>query len=1063
MLKIGEVVSGSHWPETIEIKKYEKIDASIYLIEALGRSTRTYYETLLESYQIELLERLNPDEDKQQVVSASTLQRYLQFHTLQVDQKFSTSRALGNKKVIPLPHQIEAVYGRMLQAPQTRFLLADDPGAGKTIMSGMLIRELRARKLVDRILILVPPIVLKQWQEELQEKFDEDFKIITRTTLDEANGKNPFEEYSLCLASLYWAARDDIKDFLKDSHFDLIIVDEAHKMAAYTEGVKKKKIRRTKLYQLGDSILRHAEHRLLLTATPHKGDVENFRHLMRLVDEDIFSSIGANETIREKSNPFVIRRIKEKMVQFDGAPLFPERTANTIEFDLSSVELELYQDVTTYVREHFNRAEQRGNTGTTFAMMLLQRRLSSSIQAIHLSLRRRHEKLSHLLETTLEERENVQKMHVNIDEDYEEDTYEVQEQLEEEVESAFDSIDTEELKIELTALGELLYKSGSVLKQGNERKYVELEETIFGEGGLLKKGEKILIFTEATDTLHYLEERLLKHVPQVAKIVGKYSMDERRRQVELFRNEVPIMLATDAGGESINLQFCNQMVNYDIPWNPNRLEQRMGRIHRIGQKNEVFIFNLVAGNTREGDVMRSLLNKMEQMRKDLGHELVYDFIGDVLEDNLTSLSNLMQEAILNRQSLNDIIQGIDRTLSREHKRLLEMAEKERLDEDSIDLPGMRREQHHLLITSVPKRIYSHFTKEALVERKVKVFDTGELFRIDRFPKSVRDFARKKGISLHKESGSIRFTSNESKVNNQVQLVLNDHPLFQLALASTDQELQKIAFERINMPYPFYERLEVEASEISIGDGTGRELLKELIYLAKRENGDSILLDPYWLFGVNLKGESRLLPSYDDPNHNVEAIRYTQKKLLDIRNKREDQLNKKNHFLRRTFEAHYVETTKKLTQYRSGNHNQQNSALINQMNAQLIEIEEKRDARLAEIERERSIQMRPPKRLFQLVLEPLKSTKNYRLIPSDYTIVIEEYESSHGRTNVKELNALGLVDFYSESIDGEPRYIILTEDPYLELSLEHRMDLGDMINKVVVYYVNRYHVIREMLI
>nr|WP_235888024.1 DEAD/DEAH box helicase family protein [Neobacillus paridis] len=215
-------------------------------------------------------------------------------------------------------------------------------GAGKTIMSGMLIKELKARHSVERILILVPPLVLKQWQEELQEKFQESFHIINRAVVNEYGGKNPFISNNHCLASVYWAAKDDVKQLINKAQFDLIIVDEAHKMAAYTHGTIKKKTTRTKLYQLGEMILRKVPNCLLLTVTPHKGDMENFRHLMRLIDEDIFSSTGVNETLREKSNPFIIRRLKENLVNFDGTPIFPKRTTKTIQYHLTDEELDLY-------------------------------------------------------------------------------------------------------------------------------------------------------------------------------------------------------------------------------------------------------------------------------------------------------------------------------------------------------------------------------------------------------------------------------------------------------------------------------------------------------------------------------------------------------------------------------------------------------------------------------------------------------------------------------------------------------------------------------------------------
>ena len=240
---------------------------------------------------------------------------------LAVDRRFSRARSRGNRQVLPLPHQIEAVYGRMLQSPLVRFLLADDPGAGKTIMSGMLIRELRVRGLADRILILVPPLVLTQWQDELQEKFGESFRIMTRSSW-EGHG-NPFNETSRCLASIYWVARPEIKALVTQAEWDLVIVDEAHKMAAYTHGKKVQKVARTQIYRLGEALLSDVPQCLLLTATPHKGDPENFRHLMRLVDPDVFQEVAPHQVMRERANPYIIRRLKESMVNFDGTPIFP--------------------------------------------------------------------------------------------------------------------------------------------------------------------------------------------------------------------------------------------------------------------------------------------------------------------------------------------------------------------------------------------------------------------------------------------------------------------------------------------------------------------------------------------------------------------------------------------------------------------------------------------------------------------------------------------------------------------------------------------------------------------
>src|SRR5699024_9951454 len=308
------------------------------VIEAVGQDTNVFYETLIEKEKIKDFQILT-NENKNKKLVANDIQKYIQYIMLKNEIKYSDSKVLGNINVIPLPHQMEAVYRRMLQVPQVRFLLADDPGAGKTIMAGMLIKELIARYSTEKILILVTPLVLKQWQEELEQKFGLHFHIINRNVLKEYGRKNPFIENSLILTSMYWAIRDDVKPLIQEAEYDLIIVDEAHKMAAYTQGTAKKRVFRTKLYQLGESILRKAEHALLLTATPHKGDTENLRHLMELIDEDVFSSSSANGSLKEKTNPYIIRRLKENLKHFDGTTIFPKRTTKTIQFELTESEL----------------------------------------------------------------------------------------------------------------------------------------------------------------------------------------------------------------------------------------------------------------------------------------------------------------------------------------------------------------------------------------------------------------------------------------------------------------------------------------------------------------------------------------------------------------------------------------------------------------------------------------------------------------------------------------------------------------------------------------------------
>lgn len=1053
MIGIGDVVRGSIWPETVEIKKVEVLGDDLYLVESLGRTSNKYYETMLDIFEIESIEKLRINDTSNRNIEGKTFQRFLEYFQFKVDEKYSSARALGNKRVIPLPHQIEAVYGTMLQVPEVKFLLADDPGAGKTIMTGMLIRELRARKSADRILILVPPLVLIQWQEELKSKFNEDFKIVTRATLNEASGKNPFEEYPLCLASIYWAARNDVKDYLFEANYDMVVVDEAHKMAAYTHGTKVKKTKKTKIYQLGEALLKNTEHKLLLTATPHKGDVENYRHLLKLIDDDIFANVSSGETIKEKSNPFVIRRLKEQMVNFDGTPIFPERSTITIEFNLSTEEKVLYGQVTDYVTEHFNRAEQRGNKGTSFAMMLLQRRLSSSIDAIYYSLVRRLDGLEKLLITTTEEQNKIADELEEFDyEEYEDESSETQEDMEELLEKTVDAIDLEELQKEIDIVEEIVNNAKRIRENNTDKKFDELENTLFGQDGLIKKGEKIIIFTEAVDTLNFLENKLKDRIPVIAKIVGKYSMDERRKQVELFRNEAPLMLATDAGGESINLQFCNQMINYDIPWNPNKLEQRMGRIHRIGQKNNVVVFNLVAKNTREGDVMCTLLYKMEKMKEDLGTDLVFDFVGDILEDNDISLATLMEEAIRNRTNLDELILKMEKVLSEEHVRLIEMAKQEKLDENSLDLPGMRSNQNQLILNIPPTRVYAMFTSDTLENRNVKISQNAGSYRVERLPKSLRDFARKKLNIVMKESMFKYSEKDLDDENSTIPQMQNDHPLFKLAMELTETELEKVSLEKLELKYPTIERLNLEIYEISIGDGTGREISKELLYVASNEDGETIEIDPYFIQGINKDSKVAIQNSDERPALLSYAIKYTQNKLSYEKKNRSSKIDKKSEFLKRTFEAQYKDTVEKLSKYRATNEDNKNSALINQMNAKLIEIEEKQEFRIEEINRERTIQMRPPRCLLSIILVP-DSSVNKRLILKDYKDIIKEYEIRNSRANLSIQKQFGLVDLYSEESNGTARYAILIDDLSFKLNEYHKQDLRSIEDKLYIYYIN----------
>ena len=437
------------------------------------------------------------------------------------------------------------------------------------------------------------------------------------------------------------------------------------------------------------------------------------------------------------------------------------------------------------------------------------------------------------------------------------------------------------------------------------------------------------------------------------------------------------------------------MINYDIPWNPNRLEQRMGRIHRIGQKNEVFIFNLVASNTREGDVLIRLLTKMNQMREDLGQEQVYDFIGEVLEENHIDLASLMETAISGRENLDELVATMEKTLSDEHKRLLELAKQERLDDSSFDLPGARRAYQEISINSMPSRVYGEFAVRQFETTRIKlnISNDQQIVRIDRFPKNIRELIKRKKYNVRTDE-SLRFTLTPSKQTEELIAITSDHPVQKIAMELASQELQKVALPICSIKANVSEPLIVEISRISVVDGNSRELEQEVMLLAKRASGEFIQIDPYLLFQHPIEFAGAEL--VEDKMFKRESIIQARKLLQGVQMKRDDYLNRKGTYLRRSFDEQMQILQERLTNYLNDNSNNKNSALINQTTTQIEDLEERSKERLEDIERERSIQLQSIKTLAQLHVEPL--SKIARIIPTDYLEVVKQYEYSHGRLN-----------------------------------------------------------------
>ncbi|MFW6114610.1 MAG: DEAD/DEAH box helicase, partial [bacterium] len=653
------------------------------------------------------------------------LQLVSEAYRIQLAYLFDPVLAVHTSLVQPLPHQITAVYNEMLPRQPLRFLLADDPGAGKTIMAGLFIKELRARGDLQRCMIVCPGALVEQWQDELQEKFQLPFEILTNDKLESARTGNWFAENPLAVCRLDKLSRnEDLHDKIKQVDWDLIVVDEAHKMSASYFGGE---INYTKRHRLGQRLSEVCRHFLLMSATPHNGKEEDFQLFMSLLDGDRFEGKFRDGAHVVDTSDMMRRMVKEDLVKFDGRPLFPERFANTVNYTLSPEEAELYSEVTNYVREEFNRADQLtsgGRRGTVgFALTILQRRLASSPEAIYQSLKRRRERLeTRLGEEKLLKRGADSRLQRETDdtvlsdddiEDFEDSPdAELQAMEEQIVDQATAAQSIAELELEIQTLKDLEASAHKVRRSGKDTKWEKLSSVLQDPRMFNAEGyrRKLVIFTEHRDTLNYLADKistLLGRPEAVVVIHGGIGREERRKAQELFTQDadVQILVATDAAGEGINLQRAHLMVNYDLPWNPNRLEQRFGRIHRIGQTEVCHLWNVVASETREGDVFRRLFEKLEVEREALGGA-VFDVLGKTIQG--TELRSLLVEALRYGEQEDvkrRLYEAVDRKFDREHLR--QLIEERALAHDSMDSRDVQRIREEMERASA-RRLQPHF-------------------------------------------------------------------------------------------------------------------------------------------------------------------------------------------------------------------------------------------------------------------------------------------------------------------------------------------------------------------
>ena len=856
---------------------------------------------------------------------------------------FDPILAVHTSLIEPLPHQIMAVYEEMLTRYPLRFLLADDPGAGKTVMAGLLIRELVVRGDVRRCLICAPGKLTRQWKDELWDKFRLDFAVMK----DRAgiNGNNPFMRQDQLIVSVDRAKRKERMAQLQKATWDLVICDEAHQLSAHLVGSK---IDRTQRYRLGELLSNQTRHLLFLTATPHNGREGDFQLFLKLLNSQWFDP--ARQPLHALSQvdaaALMRRMVKEELRRFDGKPLFPERKAYTVNFELSGLEQNLYEAVSAYIRNEFDRAdmlENKARYSLGFAMTVLQRRLASSPEAIYQSLRSRRRRLEKRLETAkLQNRLRLSTHLVETEDEFDNlPAHEIETLENEYADSTTAAQDLWELQAEINTLYKLEGQAIAVCRSGQDKKWEEMRD-LFSVSEMQNSDgsqRKLIIFTEHVATLRYLIRKLkplFPHPDAIVTIHGGVRPTARRQVQHSFRNDpnVLILVATDAAGEGINLQCANLMINYDLPWNPNRLEQRFGRIHRIGQTEVCHLWNLVASKTREGAVYSRLLDKMDNMNIALQGQ-VFDVLGELITD--TSLKKLMVEAIrygedpATRAKLEEAIEN-----SFDQQRVSDLLRKQALVTETLDLSKIPQLQADLQAAQKQRLQLSDvktFFFEAYDFLGGKVDELKSepgRFALYHVPAEIRTHAKDREMrSLQEEYRRICFEKDFIYLPNRVEaeFICPGHPLLD-AIVSLILERERDILKRgaimidddntsRELRVLFYLQQEILDSTLS-RDSNQRAISREIHFLELDASNRVIdagpapfldyrpashneqkkarrLLDPNWLTGERLEEHAitfaveHLVPPHLDRvrSHRVRRIRKIRIAIDELRQQQAD--------------------------------------------------------------------------------------------------------------------------------------------------------------------------------
>lgn len=885
-LKTGKVLRGPIFSEPVEIIVATPMGDSVKIV-GRGLQTGKVVDVILTSAQLALVET-SPDvepfdgDPHRFRLGIEALRLQLAF---EYDPYFSLSIA----RVDPLPHQLEAVYDYFLKLPRIRFLLADDPGAGKTIMAGLLIKELKIRGLVKRTLIITPANLSFQWQREMKDKFREQFEVVRSDVLRANYGSNPWQEKNQVVTSVSWVSVvEDARESLLRSHWDLIIVDEAHKMSAATRDKK------TLAYQLGEQLSQMTDHYLLMTATPHKGDADHFCLFLELLDRDVYGDVKSlEEAMKKQEAPFYLRRVKEALVSFPdpdtgkSKALFTKRFVQTAEFKITDDEWEFYDALTRFVEDQsFKAAAEDSARGRAlcFTMAMLQRRFASSTYAVRRSLERMRAKREKILADP--EAYRQEQIDNRLPENFEDLPEEEQQAIVAELEDVVATFDPAQLREEIIELGKLIKQALALEDREVESKLVKLKELMIEHGFFKDKQMKLLIFTEHKDTLDYLAGdgkdgrplgKLIEWGLAVTQIHGGMKIGDRdtpgtRICAEReFRESAQVLIATEAAGEGINLQFCWFMINYDIPWNPVRLEQRMGRIHRYGQEKDCLIFNFVSTNTREGRVLQKLFDRIKAIEEDLDPRRtgkVFNVLGDVFPANLLEkmirdmyAHNQMDEELIKQR----IVEQVDRSRFEQiTNSTLEGLAKRELNLSAIVGKSAEAKERRL----VPEVIENFFTQAApLAGIHPKTVRDGEhIYRIGKVPRPLWPIGERlesRFGKLGREYKNIAFDKTLLPKDPTLEWVTPGHPLFEAVrdevAERTTHDLQRgSVFFDLQTKEPY--RLDFFAA--SIKDGRDNQLHRRLFAVQVSPTGELAIKQPTILLDLAVAPANTAVPAGD---------------------------------------------------------------------------------------------------------------------------------------------------------------------------------------------------------